>query len=72
LNLQARARAEQRPTDELIVLYVLERFLYRVSQSRHRQRLVLKGGMLLAAFNERRPRVMLIYWRKPRPTPSTP
>ena len=37
------------------MLYVLERFLYRLSVSPHRQRLVLKGGMLLAAFDERRP-----------------
>ncbi len=55
LDLQARARREGRPTDELLVLYILERFLYRLSRSEHRSRLVLKGGMLLAAFNERRP-----------------
>ncbi|HSK27025.1 MAG TPA: nucleotidyl transferase AbiEii/AbiGii toxin family protein [Jiangellales bacterium] len=55
LDLQARARREGRPTDELLVLYVLERFLFRLSMSPHRDRLVLKGGMLLAAFDERRP-----------------
>lgn len=55
LDLRARARREQRPTDELLVLYVLERFLYRLSQSAHRDRLILKGGMLLAAFDQRRP-----------------
>lgn len=55
LDLQAKARREGRPTDELLVLYVLERFLYRLSISDHRDRLVLKGGMLLAAFDERRP-----------------
>lgn len=55
LDLQARARREGRPTDELLVLYILERFLYRLSRSEHRSRLVLKGGMLLAAFDERRP-----------------
>ncbi len=55
LDLQARARREGRPTDELIVLYTLERFLYRLSVSVHRSRFVLKGGMLLAAFYERRP-----------------
>lgn len=55
LDLQARARREGRPTDELLVLYILERFLYRLSVSAHRDRFVLKGGMLLAAFNERRP-----------------
>ncbi|MGH2789315.1 MAG: nucleotidyl transferase AbiEii/AbiGii toxin family protein [Actinomycetota bacterium] len=55
LDLQARARQEGRPTDELLVLYILERFLFRLSQSEHRDRLLLKGGMLLAAFDERRP-----------------
>lgn len=55
LDLRARARQEGRPTDELFVLYVLERFLYRLSISPHRQRLVLKGGMLLAALDQRRP-----------------
>lgn len=55
LDLQARARREGRPTDELLVLYVLERFLYRLSTSSHRSQLVLKGGMLLGAFDERRP-----------------
>ncbi|CAN5143647.1 nucleotidyl transferase AbiEii/AbiGii toxin family protein [soil metagenome] len=55
LELQARARRERRPTDELLVLYVLERFLFRLSRSEHRHRLVLKGGMLLAAFDQRRP-----------------
>jgi hypothetical protein len=48
LDLQNRARRERRPTDELFVLYVLERFLYRLSVSPQREQLVLKGGMLLA------------------------
>jgi predicted nucleotidyltransferase component of viral defense system len=55
LELRRRARADGRSTDELLVLYVLERFLYRVALSPHRQRLVLKGGLLLAALDERRP-----------------
>jgi Nucleotidyl transferase AbiEii toxin, Type IV TA system len=55
LALGARARREGRPTDEPLVLYILERFLYRLSLSSHRIRFVLKGGMLLAAFDERRP-----------------
>lgn len=55
LALRKRARAGGRGTDELLVLYVLERFLFRLSISPHRERLVLKGGMLLAAFGERRP-----------------
>lgn len=55
LDLQARARREGRNTDELLQLFVLERFLYRVSQSAYGDRLVLKGGMLLAVFDQRRP-----------------
>ncbi len=55
LDLQARARRDGRPTDELLVLYVLERFLYRLSRSSLRDRLILKGGMLLAALDQRRP-----------------
>lgn len=53
LDLQARAREECRPTDELFVLYVHERLLFRVAASPHRSRLILKGGMLLAALAER-------------------
>jgi len=55
LDLRALARRDGRPTDEVLVLFVLERFLYRLSLSAHRERLVLKGGMLLAVFEERRP-----------------
>lgn len=54
LELRAPARRQRRPTDELLVLHVLERFLHRVSLSPHRARLVLKDGMLLAALAERR------------------
>jgi hypothetical protein len=49
------ARREGRPADELLTLYVLERFLYRLSVSAHSDVLVLKGGMLLSAFGQRRP-----------------
>lgn len=55
LDLLARARREDRPGDELLTLYVLERFLYRLSVSAYRDQLVLKGGMLLSAFGQRRP-----------------
>ena len=36
-------------------MYVLERFLFRLAASAYRDRLVLKGGMLLAALGSRRP-----------------
>ena len=55
LDLQRLARTTRRPTDELLRTYVLERFLWRVGQSTHRDRLILKGGLLMAAFGERRP-----------------
>ena len=55
LDLQRQARDSGRPVQELFQLYILEAFLDRLSQSPMRDRLVLKGGVLLAAFGERRP-----------------
>lgn len=55
LDLRKLARANRRPVDELLALYVLEAFLARLTGSRFAERLVLKGGVLLAAFDERRP-----------------
>ncbi len=54
LDLRARANVDGRPVDEYLTLYALEGFLDRLSRSRHRDRFVLKGGVLLAAFDERR------------------
>lgn len=54
LALQRLARAGRRPTAELLQLFVLEGFLRRIARSRHAERLVLKGGLLLAAFDLRR------------------
>jgi Nucleotidyl transferase AbiEii toxin, Type IV TA system len=55
LDLQNRARRERRPTQELQTLYVLERWLARLAASSHAHDFVLKGGMLLAVFDARRP-----------------
>lgn len=55
LDLQGQARKAGRGTQEYLVRYVLERFLYRLGQTSWRDRLVLKGGMLLAVFDVRRP-----------------
>jgi predicted nucleotidyltransferase component of viral defense system len=55
LDLRKLARENQRPVDELLQLYVLEAFLARLTSSRFADQLVLKGGVLLAAFDERRP-----------------
>ena len=57
LDLQNRARREGRGTQELLTLYVVERWLARLSDSRYAEDFVLKGGMLLAAFGQRRPTV---------------
>lgn len=55
LDLQREARQTNRPTDELIQLYALECFLDRLTRSGHANSFVLKGGVLLAALNARRP-----------------
>jgi len=55
LDLQRKAKQTGRPTDELIQLYALEGFLDRLARSAHADRFVLKGGVLLAALDARRP-----------------
>lgn len=55
LDLQKLARATGRPTVELHQLYALECLVERISRSTHASKLVLKGGLLLAAFSARRP-----------------
>lgn len=55
LDLQRRARAEGRPTHELLTLYLVERWLARLAVSPYAEQFVLKGGILLAAFDARRP-----------------
>jgi hypothetical protein len=54
LDLQNLARLTQRPTDELHQIYALEGFLARLVESPYAHRLVLKGGVLLAALDARR------------------
>jgi hypothetical protein len=55
LDLQRRAKSTSRNTQELIQLYILEGFLSRLAESPVRQKFILKGGVLLAAFGNRRP-----------------
>lgn len=55
LDLQNLARRNHRPAQEYLQLYVLEGFLARLSASPFAARLVLKGGVLLAAYDVRRP-----------------
>ncbi len=44
------ARKDGRAFDALLVRFALERLLYRLSVSDHRERFVLKGGMLVTAW----------------------
>lgn len=46
------ARQEGRVFDVLLVRFALERLLYRLSVSEHRERFVLKGGMLVTVWVE--------------------
>lgn len=57
LDLQNRARRENRGTQELLTMYIVERWLARMSRSPFADDFVLKGGMLLASFGSRRPTV---------------
>jgi len=54
LSLQNRARQSRRNTQDLLRLYALEGFLARLATSTHETQLVLKGGVLLAAYGLRR------------------
>ena len=55
IDLQRLAKSTRRNTQELIQLYILEGFLARLAESPVREKFVLKGGVLLAAFGNRRP-----------------
>lgn len=55
LDLQRLAKSDRRNTQELLDLYTLEGVLARLAVSPHRENLVLKGGVLLAAWGNRRP-----------------
>lgn len=48
-RLLALAKERNRPFDLLLTRFTLERFLYRLSLSRHRDRFILKGAILLLA-----------------------
>ncbi|MFW0774962.1 nucleotidyl transferase AbiEii/AbiGii toxin family protein [Paenarthrobacter nitroguajacolicus] len=54
-QLQALARTRNRPFDEIIVLYALERFLARLGSTPYAGDFCLKGGILLSAHSLRRP-----------------
>lgn len=47
LNL---AKVQGRPANEVFLRYGMERLLYRLSQSEYRERLILKGALMLVAW----------------------
>ena len=55
IAIQKLARTTGAEVQELQTLYALEAFLARVASSYHRDDFVLKGGVLLAVFEVRRP-----------------
>ncbi|WP_187976357.1 nucleotidyl transferase AbiEii/AbiGii toxin family protein [Mycetocola sp. JXN-3] len=55
LAIQALARKSGANVQELLTLYALEALLERISRSPDADEFVLKGGVLLAAFEARRP-----------------
>src|SRR5262249_7337291 len=50
-RLQNHARATKRPFQELLQYFAMERFLYRLSTTPHRARLVLKGALMLRVWD---------------------
>ena len=49
-RLLNQARAQEKPFQELLQYYAMERFLYRLSKSRYAETFILKGALLLAAW----------------------
>ncbi len=49
-RLLNQAKRDRRPFNELLQLYAIERFLYRLSQSSHTNRFILKGAMMLRVW----------------------
>ena len=49
-RLLNRARRDQRPFNELLQYYAMERFLYRMSQSVHADQFILKGALMLRVW----------------------
>ncbi len=50
-RLLNKAREENRPFNELLQYYAMERFLYRLSKSQYSEKFILKGALMLVAWN---------------------
>jgi predicted nucleotidyltransferase component of viral defense system len=49
-RLLTLAKGANRPFNEVLQLYAMERFLYRLSRSTHEKKFVLKGGLMLRVW----------------------
>lgn len=49
-RLLNQSRAQNRPFQELLQYFAMERFLYRLAKSPYADRFVLKGALLLTAW----------------------
>jgi hypothetical protein len=49
-RLLNQAHSQDRPFQELLQYYCMERFLYRLSRSQHANKFILKGALLLTAW----------------------
>lgn len=49
-RLMVLARNSQRPYDEMLKYYTIERFLYRLSRSKYKDKFLLKGALLFQAW----------------------
>ena len=49
-HLQQHAKDKERPFQEVLQYYAMERFLYRLGQSPHAKNFVLKGGLMLPVW----------------------
>jgi len=45
------SKQTNRPFNDLVTYYAIERFLYRLSRSRYADRIILKGGLMLQVWN---------------------
>ena len=50
-RLLNRAKKDQRPFNELLQYFAIERFLYRLSKSSHADRYILKGALMLRVWH---------------------
>lgn len=52
-RLLSKAKEQREDFNLVLIRYALERFLYRLGRSQHKDRLILKGAMLFAAWTDR-------------------